>query len=162
MQDDNDARSHHANGAGRGAPGSERAGESDGRRPDDDDLEMLATRELRRLPAPRAPQTLLPRVLAAVDAWTRRPWYMRAWFTWPLGWQAASIAALALLAYGVLNLPPAPPSVVTAVSASRVLWSALIEPLLPYILVVVVLMCLACAAFGVALNYVLLERVEQR
>jgi hypothetical protein len=129
---------------------------------DFDDLEALATRQLRRLPSPRAPQTLLPRVLAAVDAWARRPWYMRAWFTWPLGWQAASIAALALLIYGGAHLPPAPPSVVTAVSATRVLWDALIQPLLPYILVVVVLMCLACAAFGVALNYVLLERVEQR
>ena len=34
---------------------------------------------------PRAPHTLLPRVLAAVQAWAQRPWYERAWFTWPLG-----------------------------------------------------------------------------
>ena len=45
----------------------------------------LVDRELRQLPSPRAPHTLLPRVLAAVEQWTRRPWYARAWFTWPLG-----------------------------------------------------------------------------
>ena len=126
------------------------------------ELESLADRELRGLPVPRAPQTLLPRVLAAVDAWARRPWYMRAWFTWPYGWQAVSTAALAAIVYAMFNVPSAPPSVVTAMSASRVLWDALIEPLLPYLLAIVVLMCLACAVFGMALNYVLLERVEQR
>ncbi|HYT76076.1 MAG TPA: hypothetical protein VEL79_15075 [Vicinamibacterales bacterium] len=132
-------------------------------RPDEfGDLEALAARDLRRLPLPRAPQTLLPRVLAAVDAWARRPWYARAWFTWPRVWQAASIAVTAAVIYGLAKVPAAPPSVVTALSASRVLWDALIEPFLPYILAIVVLMCLACAAFGVALNYVLLERVEQR
>jgi hypothetical protein len=125
------------------------------------ELERDTDRELRRLPSARAPQTLLPRVLAAVDLWARRPWYARAWFTWPLAWQAASIAALALLIYAMSDVP-APASVVTTVSATRVLWNALIEPLLPYIVAIVVLMCLACAAFGVALNYVLLERVEQR
>ena len=57
-----------------------------------DDLERLAHHELHRLPAPRAPRTLLPRVMAAVEAWANRPWYTRAWFTWPLGWQVASLA----------------------------------------------------------------------
>jgi hypothetical protein len=33
---------------------------------------------------------------------------------------------------------------------------------LPYLIVVVVLMALACVVFGLALNYVLLERAEQR
>ena len=126
------------------------------------DLETLVDRELRRLPALRAPHTLLPRVLAAVQRWSQRPWYARAWFTWPRVWQAVSIAVTAAVIYGLAKVPAAPPSVVTAMSASRVLWDALIEPFLPYILAIVVLMCLACAAFGVALNYVLLERVEQR
>jgi hypothetical protein len=126
------------------------------------DLERIVDRELRRLPAPRAPHTLLPRVMAAVDAWARRPWYARAWFTWPLGWQIASIAAVALIVYGVWMLPPAPPVVTTTTSAGRVVWRTLIEPFLTYVAVLVVLMCLACAAFGAALNYLFLERTAHR
>lgn len=131
---------------------------------DNDELETLVDRELRRLPQPRAPHTLLPRVMAAVEAWAQRPWYTRAWFTWPVGWRVASLAPLALLAYALWtwSLPAAPPTVVAATDASRVVWSALIEPLLPYILLVVLLMGVVCAAFGLALNYVLLERAEQR
>ena len=47
------------------------------------DFEHRLTRELQMLPTPRAPGTLLPRVMAAVQAWALRPWYQRAWFTWP-------------------------------------------------------------------------------
>ena len=74
-----------------------------------DDLERLTHRELHRLPAPRAPRTLLPRVMAAVEAWANRPWYTRAWFTWPLGWQVASAAALVLLVTGGVMLAPSSP-----------------------------------------------------
>ena len=128
----------------------------------EDDLERLAHRELRRLPDPRAPRTLLPRVMAAVEAWSRRPWYTRAWFTWPLGWQIASIVALALVALGFWMLPAAtPPSVVVTTNAGRVVWQTMIQPFLLYAFAVVVLMCIACAVFGAALGYVFLERAEQ-
>ena len=43
------------------------------------DLETLVDCKLKALPTPRAPHTLLPRVLAAVQEWTLRPWYTRAW-----------------------------------------------------------------------------------
>jgi len=125
------------------------------------DLEQKIDRELRRLPAPRAPHTLLPRVLAAVEAWVNRPWYTRAWFTWPLGWQVASVALLALAVAGVWMLPPAPASVVGTTNAGRVLWRTIVEPFLAYAFVIVVIMCLACAAFGAALSYVFVERAEQ-
>jgi hypothetical protein len=125
------------------------------------DLEHRVHRELRRLPAPRAPHTLLPRVLAAVEAWVNRPWYTRAWFTWPLGWQVASVALLVLAVAGVWMLPPAPPSVVVTTNAGRVLWRTMVEPFLAYAFGIVVLMCLACAAFGAALSYVFVERAEQ-
>jgi hypothetical protein len=131
---------------------------------DNDELAALADRELRRLPPPRAPDTLLPRVMAAIEASAGRPWYTRTWFAWPAGWRVLSIVPPALLVYAVWSWspPPAPPTLVAATDASRVVWGALIEPLLPYILVVVLLMGVACAAFGLALNYVLLERAEQR
>lgn len=125
------------------------------------DLERRVDRELQRLPAPRAPHTLLPRVLAAVEAWVDRPWYTRAWFTWPLGWQVASVALLAFAFVGVWLLPPAPPSVVVTTNAGRVLWRTMIEPFLAYAFVIVVIMCVACAAFGAALSYVFVERAEQ-
>ena len=131
---------------------------------DNDELAARVDRELRRLPLPRAPQTLLPRIMAAVEAWAQRPWYTRAWFAWPAQWRLVSLVPVALLFYVVWSwsLPPPPPTVVAATDAGRVLWSAVIEPLLPYILAVVLLMGIVCAAFGLALNYVLLERAEQR
>ena len=135
-------------------------------RDSESELERVVDDELRRLPLPSAPRTLLPRVMHAVETASRRPWYLRAWFTWPLWAQGASLAAVALLSYGIwrlpLALPAAPPSVAAAAGTARVIWEALIQPLLPYLGVVMVLMAVACVVFGAALNYVLLERVEQR
>jgi hypothetical protein len=148
-----------------------------------DDLERLAHRALQQLPPPRAPHSLLPRIMAAVATAPARPWYTRAWFTWPAGWQAASIAAMALLVTGAVLLGPrlqaAASSVVAAVhlvaggvsdaapvettaTSARILWRTLLQPLATYALVVVVLMLLACAVFGTALNHVVIERAEQR
>ena len=73
-----------------------------------DDLERRVHDELRRLPAPLAPGTLLPRVLAAVDAWARRPWYARAWFTWPIGLRVASVAGGEAPARNRGDQPPPP------------------------------------------------------
>ena len=141
------------------------------------DLEVLVNRELRRLPLPRAPHTLLPRVMAAVHAWTERPWYERAWFTWPLGWQLVSAAALLVaLAGGVMLMPRAEAAVdviasslasgvmsdvetltrrgATVISAARIIWRTALEPFVAYALVLVVLMCAMCVACGTALNRV--------
>jgi hypothetical protein len=147
------------------------------------DLERLAHRELQRLPPPRAPHTLMRRVMAAVEAAPARPWYTRAWFTWPVGWQGASIAALALLVTGAVLVGPRVQGtaagviatvrafaggvsdvtpVETTANSARILWRTLLEPLATYALVVVVLMFLACAVFGTALNHVVVERAEQR
>jgi hypothetical protein len=104
--------------------------------------------------------------MRAVEAGTGRAWYARAWLTWPLWSQMASVAVAALVVYGLwrlpFHLPAPPPSVAAAVSTTRVIWEALIQPLLPYLAAVMVLMGLACVVFGAALNYVLLERAEQR
>jgi hypothetical protein len=149
------------------------------------DLEALVDRSLRRLPAPRAPRTLLPRVMAAVQQWSRRPWYERAWFTWPLWGQAASLAALALLLAGtILVLPdvlsrtveaaaPVTSAVVSraavvthsvdvAAAAAAIVWRTLVEPVLPYVFAIAVLMFLACVALGSAVNHLVFERAFQR
>ena len=121
-------------------------------------------RELRRLPLPRAPQTLLPRVMAAVQAWAQRPWYTRAWFAWPPrpgAW--SSLAPVVLLACLVLEPAACTAEVAAATDASaRPVGFAVLRRSFRTLLAVVVLMGLTCAAFGLALNYVLLERAEQR
>ena len=135
-------------------------------RDNEQELERFVDAELRQLPLPRAPETLLSRVMEAVEAGSHQAWYARAWFTWPWWSKAASLAAVALMTYGVWRLPhalpAAPPSVLAAAGTVRVIWGALIQPLLPYLAAVMVLMGLACVVFGAALNYVLLERAEQR
>ena len=137
------------------------------------DLERLVDRELRALPAPRAPRTLLPRVMAAVAS-ARRPWYSRAWLTWPAAWQAVSVVVLlAAVAGGAMLLPNVRQAmnsltfvaevqgdvaarardVEVATTAVRVLWNALLAPVVPYAFGLVLLMCVACAVFGTALNH---------
>ena len=142
------------------------------------DLETLVDERLRRLPLPRAPQTLLPRVLAAVQQWAERPWYARAWFTWPPAWQAVSVAVLVLIVgAGAMLIPSAQAAAGAAastlasagpigeaaavarraevsVNAVRILWRALVEPFAGYALALVMVMGLACAAFAEALNRV--------
>ena len=144
------------------------------------DLDTFVDGALRRLPLPRAPQTLLPRVLAAVQQWAERPWYARAWFSWPVAWQVVSVAALVLIvSAGVMLIPSAQAGagVVAStlastgpigeaaamarraevtVNAVRILWHALVEPVAGYALALVMLMGLACATFAEALNRVAL------
>jgi hypothetical protein len=145
------------------------------------DLEQLVHEELRRLPAPMAPRTLLPRVMAAVHAWAQRPWYARAWFTWPIGLQVLSVATVVGVLAGVAVIAPGmeqlvrdavavrasgPAAAITSavgqaeagVVAARALWRALGAPLVPYVFAVVALMCLACLTFGTALNRVAFGR----
>jgi hypothetical protein len=70
------------------------------------ELEGIVGRALAGLPAPRAPRSLLPRVLVAAARITPRPWYTRAWLTWPRAWQAASVAALAVIVAGAVLISP--------------------------------------------------------
>jgi hypothetical protein len=60
------------------------------------DLRALIDRELRQLPELPAPATLVHRVMLAVHAKARLPWWKRPWLIWPL-W-ARLISALWLLA----------------------------------------------------------------
>jgi hypothetical protein len=64
-------------------------------------LEEQIDRELKALPDLPAPATLSRRVLASIQARVRVPWYRRAWQTWPIGLQAASLALLLALFGGL-------------------------------------------------------------
>ncbi len=119
-------------------------------------------RELRELRAPRAPRTLLPRVLAATT--------MRAaaapatgWLTWPRQWQAASIAAMLSLLAAAAWFVSAPPQPVSAMAQSagqaattvRVLWDVLLQPAATYLFAIAVVLTLICAAAWAALEVAL-------
>jgi len=139
------------------------------------DLDHELDYELRRLPAPRAPQTLLPRVLQAVSELESKPWYSRAWVAWPDELQVASAVMLALLLGGLWSLAPAGQQwVVDAVSPaanavsvrialaaewfaqvatlSRLLWQILIQPIAFYFLALMVAATVIGALFWTAVN----------
>lgn len=58
----------------------------------DEILEKILHRELQKLSDSEAPQTLIPRVVAAIDARANAAWWQRSWSNWP-----AQIRALSLL-----------------------------------------------------------------
>jgi hypothetical protein len=145
------------------------------------ELEQFVGRRLRALPAPRAPLTLLPRVLAAARAWSQRPWYAREWLTWPLPWQLGSAAVLLLtIVAGFVmvptlqllvadttasfaaaiefDLPRFAGGLHVSASALRVIWRALVQPFLPYAFGLVVLMSAASATVAIALNRLMFGR----
>lgn len=128
-----------------------------------DDLERLIDAELRRLPAPTAPPAFLPRVLAAAQP--ARPWYGRAWLTWPRQWRAtavvlyaAAVAAVWWTARGSWQPPAQIAEAVEAVRATaaltRVLWRALLEPAFVFGIGLVLVMSLVCGALWTALRRV--------
>jgi hypothetical protein len=149
------------------------------------DQEHPVSGPLRQLPQPQAPPSLLPRVMTAVRAWSERPWYERAWFTWPVQGQIAAVAVLVLIAGGIVTVwPNVEASVATAVAPLRsaitddvtetteqaavvttVVWlvgRTFFTTVVPYASAMVLLMCLACGLFAMALNYVASGRTSER
>lgn len=156
------------------------------------ELERSVDCNLRRLAAPHAPHTLLPRVMAAVHALAARPWYAREWLTWPRPWQAASATALAaVVAAAMFLLPAARASAQDAVtgaapgtvahvidvtafvggaaeragattSAVWILWRVVLAPFVAYAAAIVTLMCLACAGVATVLNHIAFGKAFSR
>jgi hypothetical protein len=143
------------------------------------DLERAIDRQLRRLPLPTAPASLVPRVLAAAREWTTRPWYAREWLAWPLACQAASLAFLILVVAGGARLLPSASEAASAAltpmagllgqaaadlrraaaaaAAARALPRALFEPIGPFVLAYMLAMGFACAALAAALDRLVLS-----
>lgn len=141
-------------------------------------LEQDVHRRLRRLPAPKAPRSLAPRVMAAIATPPRAPWYSRGWSTWPVGWQVASALSVCVVLIGVgwgvpyllawigpvawpsLTLPSAVTDaarpVAVAWDITRIVYRTTVEPLLGYLAVVMFAMTAVCVAFGAALDRVAL------
>ena len=125
----------------------------------DHDLDPRLDRELAELPRPRAPQSLLPRVLAATSLRPRAS----GWLTWPRAWQAASLVAMAALVGAAAWLFRTPPAPVTEMAQSagqaattvRVLWDVVLEPAATYLAIIGIVLTLICAAAWAALELAL-------
>jgi hypothetical protein len=150
----------------------------------DRDLEQIVSERLRRLPSPHAPQTLRPRVMAAVGA--RRRAAVRPWFAWPLAWQAAFVAALVLsvgggglwlsnmataMGWGTPSWLGGPASrvveaardVTATTEAMRIFMGAwLSQPMVLCLVALVVVMTAACVTFGAMLGRVADFRIDFR
>ena len=136
------------------------------------DLDDLLNRELKGLPPPRAPRTLLPRVMEAAAGLPQREWADGAsvqpavptgWSTWSAGQQAMAVAALCVLVAAITMFLNAPPSgaVEAARTASetatvvRVLWDVMLQPVATYMFVLGISLALACAGAWAAMEFAL-------
>lgn len=123
---------------------------------DERELERLVDRELKGLPTPHAPRTLLPRVMAAVAETPAQPWYSQPWVTWPVAAQAGSVVALAaLLAAGWQLWMLAPQmfqQTTRTVTVMRTLWDVLLGPVAFFVIGLTVLVALACVAAWTAVS----------
>jgi hypothetical protein len=134
-------------------------------------------RALKALPAPRAPRSLLPRVMAAAEA-RRRQRGIVPWFAWPLELQVATaVASLvvvgaawlawpALSVVGGLVLERATDALATRAAAAvpgsaavahlaAVAWEMVVQPALGVVLVWMLVMCAASVAIGAACSVAL-------
>jgi hypothetical protein len=150
----------------------------------DDELDRALDRSLAQLPAPRAPRTLLPRVMAAV-AQPAAPWYARPWLSWHPGLQTVSllgVLAAVSLVWMAWARPEAvfaqvsafgPPQASTWASAvaSRVsqitavvslLWDVVLGPIAIFVFAVALFVALACAAAWTAVSRVALGGADSQ
>jgi hypothetical protein len=141
------------------------------------EIEREIDRELRRLPAPRAPRTLAPRVMRAI-AVAPPAAAAAGWRTWPVAWQWVSLAVLASAGCAAawvwsaaaawlsaaVSSPVEPwslPSLVTSLQAAAIsagiIWRAFLAPIAGPAIGIVTVMCTACGLLGAALRYVAWE-----
>ncbi len=132
------------------------------------DPDDLLDRELKALPPPRAPRTLLPRVLAAAALQGPAP-APTGWCpgTWPR--RLASVTAFAVLVVAAYMFGTEPPAAVArasevaadAATVMRVFRDVLFQPLAVYFSALVMLFALTCAAAWAVME-VALGGVSQR
>jgi hypothetical protein len=135
------------------------------------DLEQLVDAQLKRLPTPRAPRTLLPRVLAAAASQTRLA-PSRGWGAWPRLWQFAGSVIAVVVVIGAWKLAVIAEPFVSALwpagdlgrassvtrsagdaaTVVRVLWEVVLQPVATYVSVLAISFALACAVLWTAVE----------
>jgi hypothetical protein len=128
------------------------------------DLEQLVDAELKALPTPRAPRTLLPRVVAAAASQSR-PQPSRGWVAWPRVWQFAGGLVAAVILVGTWRLAAIVQPFIgdlwaaggfnratsftqgagDAATVARVLWEVVLQPVATYVSILAISFALACA-----------------
>jgi hypothetical protein len=148
----------------------------------DPELEAAASEELEKLPLLSAPRTLIPRVLAMIEASAGLPWWQRTWWDWPLA-AKATFLLLALAGVGwlsgsgvllgdagaqysdsvtrrldlfssVWNLGP------IFVSVAQVLWLKLAQPYVLYLIALALTAYLVCIGAGTLFVRVATQRIN--
>jgi len=130
--------------------------------PTERQIERQMHEALRRLPPPRAPRSLAPRVMHAVIviASSRA---QTGWRQWPLQWQLLALvvstsAAVALVlaaslgSVWIANL--------TATRAVVTVWQTFFAPIAVPLVILTAVMCAACALLAAALKHVAWEGQE--
>jgi hypothetical protein len=149
-------------------------------------LERMMAHRLSQLPAPAAPPTLAPRVMAAVRASTRpvAATGFRPWFVWPRVWQATfvltlvAVMAASALAWTTLAQSPGAHGWTLALGAASnavetvgaiaaivqaavsVCWSLLLHPFVLGLLLWFGLMAAACVFFATLLGRVAFMKID--
>lgn len=121
------------------------------------DLEREVDRALQQLPAPRAPGTLAPRVMQAIALQETPAVARTGWRSWPLAGQMLALAVACSIAAAIAVAVPVASAVIanTAVArAAAALWQMFFGPMVTPVLVVVTVMCTACALLLAGLKYV--------
>lgn len=123
------------------------------------DLDARLDRELRDLPQPHAPRTLLPRVLEATAHRESRA-AATGWSTWPAVWRAMSAVVFVAAIAGASIFFSSPPQQLSGAAeragevatVARVFWEVLARPVASYLFVLGVSLTLACALAWAALE----------
>jgi hypothetical protein len=127
---------------------------------DQDRLEREIHDALRRLPAPRAPRTLAPRVMQAVAAAARA---QTGWRRWPQHWQLLGVvvacSTIVAVALGT-SLATAWIGSLESTRAAIVLWQTFVAPAAIPLTILTAVMCAACALLAAALKHVAWEGRE--
>lgn len=121
------------------------------------ELEAFVARELARLPRPKAPPSIVPRILSAVRQSQGEPWHRRPWRAWPVtsrlaaGLLCAGLALVVPYAWDAI-IAAAPPDVLVAAGA---VWRTVVQPAAIYLAAIGVAMFVATAMCCTALALVL-------
>ena len=126
----------------------------------DPGLEREIHNALRRLPQPRAPRSLAPRVMYAIAA-AARP--QAGWRLWALHWQLLGLVAACSTAVALVVAGSYLAGWVSGLATTRAvvtLWQMFAAPYVLPVVALTAVMCVACALIGAALKHVAWEGQE--